>query len=133
MSTPQQPHNPYGGDQPAPAQPSQAPMGAPQPGPYQQGPYQQTPGQPGAQTPYGQPGYYPQQMRPTNTYAIISLVSSFFIGLVGVIFGHLARKQIRETGEAGDGLAIAGLIIGYISIGFWVLMFFLMFVPLLFL
>ncbi|RZU62700.1 DUF4190 domain-containing protein [Zhihengliuella halotolerans] len=114
MSTPQQSPNPYGNNQ---AQP---------------GPYQQAPGQAGAPSPYAQPGYPAQVGRPTNTYAIVSLVSSFFIGLVGVIFGHLARKQIRETGEAGDGLAIAGLIIGYVSIGFWVLMFFLMFLPLLF-
>lgn len=121
MSTPQQPHTPYGNDPHAPGQPAQAPTGAPQPGPYQQAP-----------SPYAQAGYPVQPVRPTNTFAIISLVSSFFVGLVGVIFGHLARKQIRESGEAGDGLAIAGLIIGYISIGFWVLMGFLILLPLFF-
>ncbi|GAB3664348.1 hypothetical protein GCM10027591_14550 [Zhihengliuella somnathii] len=101
-------YNQYGYQQSQPG-PQYPQTGAYQPG--QQGPYQQ-----------GQPGYaYAAPVRPTNTYAIISLVSSFFIAVVGVIFGHLARKQIRETGEAGDGLAIAGLIIGYVHIGFWVI------------
>ena len=33
--------------------------------------------------------------------------------------------QIRRTGEAGDGVAIAGLILGYLglaSLGFWFLL-----------
>lgn len=58
----------------------------------------------------------PPQVEKTNTLAIVSLVSSLFIGLVGVITGHIARKQIKERGERGDGLAIAGLIIGYLQI-----------------
>ena len=37
--------------------------------------------------------------------------------ILAVIFGHIARKQIRERGEQGSGLATAGLIIGYIGIG----------------
>lgn len=52
----------------------------------------------------------------TNTIAILSLVFAFFFPLLGVIFGHIARSQIRRTGEQGDGLALAGLIIGYISL-----------------
>jgi hypothetical protein len=34
-----------------------------------------------------------------------------------VILGHIARRQIRETGENGDGMALAGLILGYVGIG----------------
>lgn len=86
---------------------------------------------------YGQPAYpqsggYPAQPgyggpAPTNGLAIASLVLSllaFVFGITaigGVICGHLARKQIRERGEGGDGLALAGLIIGYIFIGLFVL------------
>jgi hypothetical protein len=33
---------------------------------------------------------------------------------VGIALGHMARRQIRETGEGGAGLATAGLIVGYI-------------------
>jgi len=52
----------------------------------------------------------------TNVLAIVSLVSSFFISLVGIITGHIALSQIKKTGEQGRGLAIAGLIIGYIGL-----------------
>jgi hypothetical protein len=34
-------------------------------------------------------------------------------GILAIIFGHVARGQIRQTGESGGGLAIAGLILGY--------------------
>ena len=76
---------------------------------------------PGAQPPgYGYGGY--PATPPTNGLAIVSLVLSL-LGLVfgvtaigGVICGHIARRQIRERGEQGDGLALAGLIIGYILI-----------------
>src|SRR5665647_2671362 len=30
--------------------------------------------------------------------------------------GHMARKQIRQTGEGGDGMAVAGLVMGWIVI-----------------
>lgn len=50
----------------------------------------------------------------TNVLAIVSLVSAFFIPLVGIITGHIALSQIKKTGEQGRGLALAGLIIGYV-------------------
>jgi hypothetical protein len=54
---------------------------------------------------------------PTNTLAIISLVTSLLgIGLAGVICGHMALSEIRKSSESGHGLAIAGLIIGYVQI-----------------
>jgi hypothetical protein len=37
-------------------------------------------------------------------------------GIPAIILGHIARRQIRQTGEAGDGMALAGLILGYIGI-----------------
>ena len=51
----------------------------------------------------------------TNTLAIVSFVSSFFIGLVAIITGHIALGQIRVRGELGRGFALAGLILGYIG------------------
>ena len=66
----------------------------------------------GATTPsYGAPA-----TQKTNVLAIVSLVSSFFISLVGIITGHIALSQIKKTGEQGRGLAIAGLIIGYVGL-----------------
>jgi hypothetical protein len=72
-------------------------------------------------SPYGQPQYaaYGPQTR-TNSLAIASLVCSL-AGLVtcisapvGIVLGHIAKRQIRETGEQGEGLATAGLWVGYI-------------------
>jgi hypothetical protein len=42
---------------------------------------------------------------------------TFLAWLVAVITGHMAKNQIRQTGEAGDGQAAAGLIMGYIGLG----------------
>ncbi|RAX44290.1 DUF4190 domain-containing protein [Arthrobacter sp. AQ5-06] len=71
-------------------------------------------------TPQHQPQYqgYAQAPAPakTNSLAIAALISSFFISLLGIILGHIALNQIKTTGEGGRGLAIAGLVIGYVSI-----------------
>ena len=40
----------------------------------------------------------------------------FLAGIPAIVFGHVARRQIRETGEAGDGMALAGLIMGYVGV-----------------
>jgi hypothetical protein len=53
--------------------------------------------------------------RPTNSYAIVALVCSLIVAPIGIVFGHLALGQIRRTGEGGRGLAIAGLVIGYLA------------------
>ena len=70
------------------------------------------------------PGYPPSQPATgTNTFAIVSLVASLLgwicVGIgsvVGVVFGFLALNQIKQTGQSGRGLAIAGIAIGIISI-----------------
>jgi fatty acid desaturase len=56
--------------------------------------------------------------RPTNTLAILALVMAFAFPPAGLVLGIIARKQIRETGEEGDGLALAGIIIGAIALAF---------------
>ncbi|GAS98474.1 peptidyl-prolyl cis-trans isomerase (rotamase) - cyclophilin family [Mycolicibacterium canariasense] len=63
---------------------------------------------------YPPPGYPPPPGRPTNALAIASLVCAFLIAPLGVVFGHLSLWQIKRTGEEGRGMAIAGLIIGYV-------------------
>ena len=75
-----------------------------------------------------QPGYYPAVNTPTNGLAIGALVCGIlelftlgFAAIPAVILGHLARTQIRRTGERGDGMAIAGLVLGYLGIGIWTL------------
>lgn len=87
-------------------------------------PYEPPPpgGQPpyGAPPPYGQPppygaqppyGYGPPPVSyGTNGFAIASLVCAFLCQPLGIIFGFVARGQIRQTGQQGDGLALAGII-----------------------
>jgi len=89
---------------------------SPPPPVYQQPVYQQ----PVYQQPmYQQPMYQPAPR--TNGFAIASFVCSLFINILGIIFGHVALSQIKRTNEGGQGLAIAGLIIGYISLGIVIL------------
>ena len=38
-----------------------------------------------------------------------------------VILGYMARAQIRRTGKAGSGLALAGLFLGWLAIVIFVL------------
>jgi peptidyl-prolyl cis-trans isomerase B (cyclophilin B) len=71
--------------------------------------------------PYGSypPGYppaygYPPPPKPTNALAIASLICAFLLAPLGVVFGHISLSQIKRTGEDGRGLAIAGLVIGYL-------------------
>jgi peptidyl-prolyl cis-trans isomerase B (cyclophilin B) len=45
--------------------------------------------------------------------AIASLICAFLFAPLGIVFGHLSLSQIRRTGEQGRGLAVAGLVIGY--------------------
>ena len=66
----------------------------------------------------GAGGYAP----PTNTMAILALVLSFVVPVAGIICGHLALGQIRRTGEPGRELALAGLIVGYVTTALIVLM-----------
>ena len=40
---------------------------------------------------------------------------------MAVVAGHLAKSQIRRTGERGDGMATAGLILGYLHLAVVVL------------
>lgn len=52
--------------------------------------------------------------RGTNTMAILSLVFAFVFAPLGIVFGVMARKQIPVTGESGEGIAKAGLILSVI-------------------
>jgi hypothetical protein len=57
-----------------------------------------------------------------NGLAIMSLVSVFIFGPLAVILGHMARHQIRRTGESGAGIALGALIIGYFETAFILVM-----------
>ena len=57
----------------------------------------------------------------TNALAITSMICGIaqFFGfwllatIPAIVCGHIARRQIRRTGEDGDGMALAGLVLGW--------------------
>jgi uncharacterized protein DUF4190 len=85
-----------------------------------------------------QPGpYYPVYAPPakTNGMAIASLAVSIvsvgllacygvggLVGVVGAILGHVARRQINSRGEGGSGMALAGIIVGWVVFGLGVIL-----------
>lgn len=123
------PSSPNPGPDVPPPPPSGPPVGQPvgaQPGaaPGGQSPYAPPPG-------YGTPGYayapgtYPPAAPgsagpATNGFAVASLVLSLLglltgiTALVGIALGFVALSQIKRTGQGGRGLAIAGIIIGFV-------------------
>lgn len=125
MTTP-----PWGGEEP-----QQQPYPPPPPGqvpPYQ--PYGQA-GY-GAQPPYGG-GYPTAPQNQTNGMAIASMVLSIvgaiglcaygaggILALLGAILGHVAIGQIKRTGQGGHGLALAGVIVGWIAVALMVVVVF---------
>lgn len=114
----------YRGDPPNPPQgASPSGYGGPAPGYPPPGYGQAGYGEPGYPPPgYGPPpGYPPAYGRPTNTMAILALVMAFVFAPAGLILGIVARRQIRQTGEDGDGLALAGIIVGGIVTTIFVL------------
>jgi hypothetical protein len=74
-----------------------------------------------APVPYQQPYGYAPMGQPTNTLAILALVLAFVFAPAGVICGIIAKKQIRESHEQGEGLALAGIIVGSILVALGVL------------
>jgi uncharacterized protein with PQ loop repeat len=58
-----------------------------------------------------------------NTLAVVSLATavSGFGAVAAVITGHISLAQLKKTHESGRGLALTGLILGYVGIGLWVI------------
>lgn len=81
---------------------------------------------PGYGYPYHQPPIPP---RPYNGMSIAAMVLGIVgacnpLGVLALIFGMIAKKQIRETGQQGDGFAVTGIVLGWIgvaSVVFWIL------------
>lgn len=120
-------HDPYG-QQPVPpqypasgqfSQPNQLPPGQMQPyqQPYPMQPYQQVPQ-------YGYP-YGPPMARQEQGMAVASLVCSLvglimcFPAILGIIFGHIGYSKAKRGEAGGQGMAMAGMIIGYVITGLW--------------
>jgi hypothetical protein len=65
----------------------------------------------------------------TNGFAVASLVLGI-VWLMGVgsilalVFGYIAKAQIDQSGDGqiGHGLAVAGIVLGWVGVGFLILM-----------
>ncbi|MFO7250535.1 MAG: DUF4190 domain-containing protein [Actinomycetes bacterium] len=109
---------PQGGyGQPGYGQPNPG-YGQPQPG-YDYGQnygYQQQPGYAGYQ-PVGTNGLAVAAM----ILGILGFVTCGATSVLAVIFGHVALSQIKRSGEQGHGMAMTGVILGWILTGLWLL------------
>jgi Domain of unknown function (DUF4190) len=57
----------------------------------------------------------------TNGLAIAAMVLGivwvYWVGsILALIFGYIARRQIKQRGQNGDGMAIAGIVLGWVGI-----------------
>jgi hypothetical protein len=79
------------------------------------------------------PGYAPQyviaQQTKTNGFAIAALVLGivwiYWIGsILALVFGYIAKNQIDKSGgaQSGRGMAIAGIVLGWVGVGILVLL-----------
>ena len=62
--------------------------------------------------------YQPVPQSKTNTMAIVGFILSLVccgFGFIGAILSGIALGQIKQSGENGKGLAIAGLVVGILS------------------
>jgi len=63
-----------------------------------------------------------RQTAGVNGLAIASMVLGilwvYWLGsILAVIFGHIAIRQCERRQESGRGMAIAGLVLGYVGLG----------------
>jgi hypothetical protein len=73
---------------------------------------------------YPMPVYQPPVT--TNSLAraalVLGVAEFFTMGLTAIpaiICGHMAKREMRQTGQRGDGLATSGLVLGYMAVIFW--------------
>jgi hypothetical protein len=83
-----------------------------------------TPPAPAFSQAVARPEFVHGDSRSTNGFAIASLVCAavwfLWVGSVlGVVFGHIGLRQIKAdpANQGGKGLAIAGLVVGYLALG----------------
>jgi hypothetical protein len=94
------------------------------PVPFQAAPFPPGPFQAGQVMPA--PGWQMSPVPKTNGMAIAAAIlgvaefpTAGLTAIPALVCGHIARAQIRRTGERGTGAAAVGLIMGYIGVAFW--------------
>jgi hypothetical protein len=50
---------------------------------------------------------------------VLGILWLYWIGsILALVFGYTAKRQIQERGEAGGGMATAGIVLGWVGVGF---------------
>nr|WP_246306445.1 MULTISPECIES: DUF4190 domain-containing protein [Herbiconiux] len=63
-----------------------------------------------------------------NVLAIVAFVISLLsFNVIAIVLGAIALSQIKKTGEKGRGLALAAIIIGAVTIVFYIVLFIVIF------
>ncbi|MGV3488918.1 MAG: DUF4190 domain-containing protein [Tuberibacillus sp.] len=73
----------------------------------------------------------PSQPAKTNGKAIAAMVLGIcalvvpyvglILGIIAIVLSNQAKKEIRNTGEGGNGMAVAGLVCGIIGVAIYAL------------
>lgn len=78
-----------------------------------------------AMSPAVPPTFRPFPPPSTNSSAVAALICGVLTPMTwgataipAVVLGHKARAEVRRTGEGGDGMAVGGLVIGYLGLVF---------------
>jgi hypothetical protein len=59
---------------------------------------------------------------------VLGILWIYWIGsILALVFGYVAQQQIRQRGESGGGMAIAGIVLGWIGAATLVVMLFFVF------
>lgn len=75
---------------------------------------------------YGYPVVAPRNNGMAIASMVVSIVAALglcgyglggYLGILGAILGHVSKRQIRQRGETGEGMATAGIVVGWISTG----------------
>ncbi|NMO52408.1 DUF4190 domain-containing protein [Actinoplanes sp. TBRC 11911] len=131
------PTQPYGMPPVEPYTPPTEPYSAPPTSPYRVPAYGGPPA-PAYVAPYVQPTIMVTPVRPNSTVAVWALVLGI-VGLVAgwcllalpcvaaVILGHIGLADTRSGAKAGRGMAIAGLVTGYVGLVPEIILFFWLF------
>jgi hypothetical protein len=49
---------------------------------------------------------------------VLGILWVYWVGsILALVFGYTAKRQIRQTGEGGSGMATAGIVLGWIGVG----------------
>lgn len=66
------------------------------------------------------PAAQPAPVAPSEKWNVLSIVgfvlSILGFNVVAIVLGFIGLSQVKKTGERGRGLAIAAIIIGFVSI-----------------